>query len=111
MVMNIRKIIKEEIDDFDWVGEKAPNPMGNISQEHLDLIKPEELEWIPKIVGCYGLNDVEFRKVERWNKVPLRLKDDTRVRVNDVLVVDYECISVPISSSNIKIVDPEKYDI
>ncbi|MHA2431471.1 MAG: hypothetical protein ACXACC_10655 [Promethearchaeota archaeon] len=116
--MNIRKIIKEEIDGFEWTEYQAPNPLANISQDKLDLIKPEEFEWIPQITKCYGLNDVNIRKVERWDKVPLTLKDSededgwvTPVRVDDVLIIDYSCITKPMSSSNTRIVDPNKYEI
>ena len=43
--MDIRKIIKEELDDFDWVRDER-DPWADIPQEDLDRLTEDEMDLI-----------------------------------------------------------------
>ena len=109
--MNIGRIIREEIDDFDWVKDNEFNYMKNISDEEIKKIKLDELRWLEDSVNCYGLSDTLLTKVSRWNKVPLRLHNGEKIYVDDVLIVDYRCKKKPMSANNHRVVNPNIYMI
>jgi hypothetical protein len=76
--MNIKKIIREEINDFDWI-ESEENPWNNIPEETINQLTEEEKKLILYIMdnetywnkreGCepkYKIDDIEFDEYDDW---------------------------------------------
>ena len=64
--MNIRRIIREEMDDFDWVRDER-DPWDNIPQEDIDKLTEDEMDLIYYIFEW----DDEGWRVEN-NCIPFR---------------------------------------
>jgi hypothetical protein len=66
--MDIRRIIKEEIDDFDWVRDER-DPWADIPQEDLDRLTEDEMDLIYYIFEWddegwrYENNCIPFREI------------------------------------------------
>ena len=72
--MNLKKIIQEEIDDFDWTEdveaswyrEKIEHFQQRFSKKVLDVVKLDERNWPYDLEGSYRENYIDVNVDGEW---------------------------------------------
>lgn len=73
--MNLRKIIREELDEFDWIEDQDPLSAGSCITKHLHKLHPETHGLNSEIYKEFGPTDLDYIIVgERDNEIIIRPK-------------------------------------